>query len=146
MPKVVGKHLLCLHYTADTRLATGAYGILEPDHRDALISEDIDAVLVPGLAFTRRGLRLGRGAGFFDRFLASTEAKRIGVCFSCQIAPWLPIDEWDMRMDAVVCPDEIIYTCLLYTSGLCYGADHPPGRTYRSGAGIGHGGRCPAGF
>ena len=110
LPKVVGKHLLCLHYTADTRLATGAYGILEPDHRDALISEDIDAVLVPGLAFTRRGLRLGRGAGFFDRFLASTEAKRIGVFFSCQIAPWLPIDEWDMRMDAVVCPDEIIYT------------------------------------
>jgi 5-formyltetrahydrofolate cyclo-ligase len=110
LPKVVGKHLLCLRYSPDTRLTPGTYGILEPDHRDALISEDIDAVLVPGLAFSRTGLRLGRGGGYFDRFLVSTAAKRIGVCFSCQIAPWLPADEWDMGMDAVVCPDEIIYT------------------------------------
>jgi 5-formyltetrahydrofolate cyclo-ligase len=65
---------------------------------------EIDLVLVPGLAFTRDGWRLGRGGGFYDRFLAELPARtvKLGVCFEVQIVEALPAEEYDQRVDAVV--------------------------------------------
>ena len=66
--------------------------------------EEVDVILVPGLAFTRGGERLGRGGGFYDRLLASLPARtvRLGVCFECQIVDELPGEAHDMRVDVVV--------------------------------------------
>ncbi|MEP6673273.1 MAG: 5-formyltetrahydrofolate cyclo-ligase [Chthoniobacter sp.] len=65
---------------------------------------DIGAILVPGLAFTKDGHRLGRGGGFYDRYLAALPATthKIGVCFALQLVETLPIEPHDQRMDAVV--------------------------------------------
>jgi 5-formyltetrahydrofolate cyclo-ligase len=63
-------------------------------------------VLVPGVGFDSSGMRLGRGAGFYDRALA--ELRRhgpvyaVGVAFECQVVDSLPSDPWDQRMDAIV--------------------------------------------
>lgn len=64
----------------------------------------LDAVIVPGLAFTRAGDRLGQGGGHFDRFLPRLAAGclRIGVAFREQLVPHLPVEAHDVRLDAVV--------------------------------------------
>lgn len=59
-------------------------------------------VLVPGLAFTRSGDRLGRGGGHYDRFLARYHGIRIGICFRQQLLPNLPMQPHDQLMDWVV--------------------------------------------
>jgi 5-formyltetrahydrofolate cyclo-ligase len=71
---------------------------------DVAIFAPIDLVLVPGIAFTRAGARIGRGAGFFDRFLAHRAARaiKIGIAFSFQIVESLPLERHDVRLDLVV--------------------------------------------
>ncbi len=60
-------------------------------------------VLVPGVAFDASGVRLGRGAGWYDRALAEhPHAIRVGVAFDFQLVPSVPEDAWDVRMHAVV--------------------------------------------
>ena len=65
---------------------------------------DIGLILVPGLAFTRAGQRLGRGGGYYDRFLASLPATtvKLGVCFDLQLVAELPVEPHDQRVDAIV--------------------------------------------
>jgi 5-formyltetrahydrofolate cyclo-ligase len=66
-------------------------------------AEEIAVVLVPGLAFTRDGVRLGRGMGFYDRFLSRyPHALRLGIAFEEQMAMALPTDAWDLPLDAVL--------------------------------------------
>jgi 5,10-methenyltetrahydrofolate synthetase len=77
----------------------------------AVKDDEVRMILVPAVAFTREGVRLGRGAGFYDRFLRSHPfALRVGVGFSEQIAPDLPEDSWDERVDIILTDREIIAT------------------------------------
>lgn len=64
----------------------------------------VDVVVVPGLAFTVAGDRLGQGGGWYDRFLAGvgSDAVTIGVCFGEQLVDRLPIEPHDVRVDHVV--------------------------------------------
>ncbi len=64
--------------------------------------EELDLILVPGVAFTAGGRRLGRGAGYYDRFLATQTAHRIGACFESQLVPDLPVEPHDMPMHRVL--------------------------------------------
>ena len=74
----------------------------------------ICAILVPGLAFTREGVRLGRGVGFYDRYLAKhPEALRIGVAFEDQIAAVIPTESWDENLD-VLLTDQALYSTNSY--------------------------------
>ena len=70
--------------------------------------ETIDLVLAPGLAFDRAGNRLGRGGGFFDRFLPLTRATVAGLCFSCQLIDEVPCSAGDVPVDLVVTELETI--------------------------------------
>lgn len=75
-----------------------------------VLPEEIGAIAVPGLAFTKSGHRLGRGGGYYDRYLASlpTSTMRIGVCFALQIVATLPIEPHDQPMHAVVTEEGLI--------------------------------------
>jgi 5-formyltetrahydrofolate cyclo-ligase len=67
------------------------------------------AALVPGVAFTASGARLGRGQGWYDRFLVHWPGLlRIGVCFRKQLVDQLPEESWDVRMDLIVCEGELV--------------------------------------
>ncbi|MCA9381000.1 hypothetical protein KC678_01940 [Candidatus Dojkabacteria bacterium] len=67
-----------------------------PDYENML-------AIVPGLAFTKDGKRLGRGGGWYDKFFAMHKVKRkIGLCFKEQILKDLPIEEYDVFMDEVI--------------------------------------------
>ncbi len=89
----------------DLEMQVGAFGIMEPrDGLEEVRIEDVDVFLCPGLGFDRKGGRLGRGRGFYDRMLkqAKSDAVKIGVCFPFQIVDDIVMEEHDVRMDGVV--------------------------------------------
>ena len=67
-----------------------------------------EVLLVPGQAFSPRGDRLGRGRGFYDRYLAEFSGLKIGICFNEQIVGELPLEKHDISMNCIV-TDEAIY-------------------------------------
>jgi len=92
-------------------LETGHYGIREPraDCLQVVLPEEIDAVLIPAVAFDRRGYRVGYGGGYYDRFLPKVpRAARIGAVFACQIVPEVPIDRYDVQVERIVTEEGII--------------------------------------
>ena len=72
-------------------------------------------VLVPGVGFDPHGVRLGRGAGFYDRALADLRrcgaVCAVGLAFECQIVPALPMDPWDQRVDCIVTERRAFGSC-----------------------------------
>lgn len=106
VPVVAGTELVAVELPSDhTQLRRGAYGILEPlATAPAVRPEDIHCVLVPGVAFDRRGGRLGFGKGFYDRFLPQLPAitRWYGLAFALQIVPCVPLMPHDIRMHGVI--------------------------------------------
>jgi len=86
------------------RLIRGPYGIREPVTRSCINPKKIDLVVAPGLAFDRRGHRLGRGKGYYDRFLKKMPAKTpcIGLAFDFQILPAIPTTDQDVNVNKVI--------------------------------------------
>lgn len=87
-------------------LVTRRWELREPDPETSLpvALEEIDLLLVPGVAFTRSGRRLGRGGGFYDRLLADPElcAVSFGICFALQVVDNLPTEPHDRPVDRIV--------------------------------------------
>lgn len=87
-------------------LVEGHFGILTP-HPDTIVHIDphtIDTVIVPAVAFDDTGHRIGYGAGFYDRYLAQMrdDVVRIGVCFSAQCIPRVPVQPTDIAVDRLI--------------------------------------------
>ena len=97
---------LCALRHPRTELARGAFGVWEPQaHAQRPVSpRDVDLVIVPGLAFDRRGHRLGHGHGYFDRFLGRIPARipTVGLAFSFQLLDRLPTAPHDCAVHTVL--------------------------------------------
>ncbi len=96
----------------ETGISTGASGLRNPTTGIPMPLEDIDLVVAPGLAFDRKGNRLGRGGAYYDRFLASPNLKA-AVCslaFAEQIVDTVPMDGHDQTVDFIV-TDEGLINC-----------------------------------
>ena len=110
-PRVEGDELV-LHEVSDaSALRPGYRGIPEPPESAPRVAPgEVDAFVVPGLRFDRRGRRLGRGGGHYDRLLARARADaiRIGICYADAVTDELPADAWDEPMDVVVSDREVI--------------------------------------
>jgi 5-formyltetrahydrofolate cyclo-ligase len=66
---------------------------------------NVDLVLVPGLAFTSTGLRLGRGGGIYDRLLSTLNSEKsltMGICYENQIVDSIPVEKHDRPVDLVI--------------------------------------------
>ena len=85
-------------------LVFGAFGILEPQGERPCPAGEIDLVVCPGVAFTADGRRLGRGRGYYDRYLGVPAFRgfRVGVCYAHQLVDDLPVEPHDVRMDRVI--------------------------------------------
>ena len=106
LPKVVdGSTMELRHYTGACDLSLGAYSIMEPSGERFTDFAAIDVAIIPGMAFDSEGHRLGRGKGYYDRFLSQLTSKtyKIGLCFPWQRVDCVPTDENDISMDAVIC-------------------------------------------
>ena len=103
LPKVLDDTTMELRqYTGPQDLSEGAYHIMEPMGAPFKDLSQIDVALIPGLAFDPQGHRLGRGKGYYDRFLTAFTGKTIGVCFDFQKVAEVPVDAHDVAVDRVV--------------------------------------------
>lgn len=92
---------------SDADLQKGAYGILEPATEKTADISHIDALLIPGLAFDKKGGRMGFGKGYYDRLLEKTHAVKIALCYEFQILSSVPTEKHDIPMDFIVTEDRI---------------------------------------
>jgi 5-formyltetrahydrofolate cyclo-ligase len=89
----------------DRDIRTGAFGIREPRPEvDPWPLSRLDLILVPGVAFSVDGLRLGRGKGYYDRLLPQTTGAKCGVAFDEQIEPVIPSEPHDVILDWILTP------------------------------------------
>ncbi|MGB2629802.1 MAG: 5-formyltetrahydrofolate cyclo-ligase [Candidatus Omnitrophota bacterium] len=103
----VSQSIIASELTSIDELVEGPFGIHEPENgpAKAVPLKEIDLIVVPGIAFDRQNMRLGRGKGYFDRFLANEElssSKTIGLAFSFQIVDALPVDAHDRPVHRVI--------------------------------------------
>ena len=103
VPRVEGDIMRFYDYSAD-RMTIGAFGIEEPMGSDEVAPEEIDLIIVPARAFTLSGIRLGRGGGFYDKYMSqpSFRAYKIGIAYKEQIFETLPYDTHDIMVNEVV--------------------------------------------
>jgi len=96
------KGLTARRYTSRDAMTPAVYGILEPGpEAPAILPEKLDLVIVPGLAFSHQGFRIGYGGGYYDRFLASTPATTVGLVYQSFVRD-VPVDPWDRPVDHLV--------------------------------------------
>ncbi len=104
------KHIMIFRQIFDlTTLVNGGYGILEPPSQNNIINiSQINCVIVPGVAFSSKGARLGYGGGYYDSILSYTNCPKIAVAFSGQILDDIPTDETDILMDYIITEKDIL--------------------------------------
>lgn len=89
-------------YTGRDDLVSGAMGIKEPKSRIAVSPDEISAAVIPGIAFDKGGMRIGFGAGYYDRFLEGFKGLKIGLCYDFQVYDSIPHDKHDIPMDVII--------------------------------------------
>ena len=78
-------------------------GFSHPTSVEVVPAASIQLMLIPGIGFSSSGDRLGRGKGFYDRYLQNFKGLKVGVCFDCQLSEAsLPTDGWDIKMDYII--------------------------------------------
>ena len=85
-------------------LHENSFGMFEPADSKKVDSEKIDVFVVPGIAFDKKGHRIGWGKGFYDKFFGAnkTKGKKIGLAFDFQIVEKIPFEQFDVKMDLIV--------------------------------------------
>lgn len=103
VPKVYGDDMKFIYMDDLSQVAQGYAGIPEPV-ADGPVAEDKTAlVLMPGMAFTEKGDRMGYGGGFYDKFLASEpDHPTVALCYAFQMVASLPTEEYDIPVDCVL--------------------------------------------
>lgn len=103
LPCVKGDELEIRNFTNEKDLEIrGKYQIGEPTGPIFDKFQEIDLVIVPGVAFDRQNNRLGRGKAYYDKFLPKTKAYKIALCFDFQMVAAVPIDATDIKMDLII--------------------------------------------
>ena len=101
LPTVVGDDIVPVEVAAGAEMVEGDFHILEPDAPP--YEGDLDLIVVPGMAFDRAGHRLGRGKGYYDRFLAKyPDVQTIGICFDFQLLDSIPTEPHDRPVGEVI--------------------------------------------
>ena len=106
LPRVNGVNLEILPYD-ESRLELGAFHIEEPSGNDTVDVDNSELIIVPAVAYDRRGNRLGRGKGFYDRLLKEANATKIGIAYEFQLYDEIPVEEHDVPVDFVITQTKI---------------------------------------
>ena len=102
LPHIEGDEMQFFAYRGE--LKCGKFGIAEPTCSEPILPAEIDVMILPARAFSASGERLGRGKGFYDKYLSHSDfrAYTIGIGFACQLFDLLPAEAHDRRVDLVV--------------------------------------------
>ena len=104
LPRIEGDRLVPVAYRPGDEVAVTAFGALEPTAGEVVPDDEIDVVVTPGVAFDRRGHRVGYGGGYYDRLFRRLPHRpfRVGVAFAVQVVGEAPNGRADLPVDAVV--------------------------------------------
>ena len=101
LPTVVGDDIIPVELAENVTFAEGDFHIPEPQNHP--YTGDFNLIVVPGMAFDSNGHRLGRGRGYYDRFLAQhSDVHTIGLCFDFQLLPEIPSEPHDRNIDEII--------------------------------------------
>ncbi|MCR5586266.1 MAG: 5-formyltetrahydrofolate cyclo-ligase [Lachnospiraceae bacterium] len=107
VPVVHGSEMIFIQIHDFNEMKESDMGILEPvyDKEKEVIIDENSVMLLPGLAFTEGGLRMGYGGGFYDKYMhkySDVKFMKFGLCYYEQIYDIIPVDENDVRLDALI--------------------------------------------
>ena len=103
LPKTAGRRMDFFKFDSTTPLSEGSFKILEPESEIMLEPDEKTLILMPGVAFSLDGGRIGYGGGYYDIYLEQhSESKKIAVCYEFQIVDELPIEEHDIKPDFII--------------------------------------------
>lgn len=100
LPTIMDNELVPVQITDIADLHEGKFHILEPKNKEFI--GKIDIIVVPGVAFDRCGNRLGRGRGFYDRFLQHQTAETVGIGFNFQLVEKVPTERNDVKLKKII--------------------------------------------
>lgn len=109
IPLCVGPHeMVVKEYKSGDELARGAFGIREPlAEATEITADEFDLAIVPCVACSEDGRRIGHGAGYYDRFLSVSGFNKIALCFEKLLTDDIPLEDTDVYMDGVATEDAI---------------------------------------
>ncbi len=111
LPRCEGEHLE-FYFVVEgwtNAVSASSLGVLEPLEGDVAVPDSQSLILVPAMAYTKTGSRLGRGKGYYDSYLSLYHSiLTMGLCRSYQLVDHIPTESWDMGVSEVLC-DGIIY-------------------------------------
>ena len=107
LPKVEKNNLVFRKIKSLSELEQGNFSVMEPKESCPTVKK-MDVIVVPAIALTREGYRLGYGFGYYDRYLSSKKSKTIALTYSKQVVRSFPHSDHDVRIDCMVTEDEII--------------------------------------
>lgn len=110
LPAIDGSQLRFRRLSSLQSLVKGRWGIFEPPQFSEELNSKPDFIILPGICFDRKGNRLGRGMGYYDRFLKrmGNESLKIGLSFDFQLFERIPAREEDCKVDVIITEREII--------------------------------------
>lgn len=106
------KQMVFRQITSFTQLESVYFGLYEPkeDVTTEVSGQEIDLMIVPGVAFNRQGYRIGFGGGYYDRYLQHFNGQTLSLAFSLQLRDELPIEKHDIPVKAIITEKEL-FTC-----------------------------------
>ncbi|RPH30449.1 MAG: 5-formyltetrahydrofolate cyclo-ligase [Bacteroidales bacterium] len=108
LPIVIGDTLELRAFNGLESLVTSdSFGIQEPKTGELIDPQEVDFAIIPGIAFDKKGNRLGRGKGYYDRLLKQTNAYKVAVGYDFQVIDEVPVSSFDVSVDLVVSPGGI---------------------------------------
>lgn len=104
VPKCIEKGVMqAYHIQSFQDLKTGKYSLSEPmSHCPVVAPEELDLIIVPCLSCNPDGYRIGYGGGFYDRYLASTAAASVVICYQQMMLDEIPLEPFDQKADCVI--------------------------------------------
>jgi len=109
LPVVEGDDLYFRHCNSTIGFQQSTLGIMEPVGDNFTDYNKVDLIIIPGIAFDRRMNRMGRGRGFYDRFLSNLKVPKMGICFDFQLFDGIPNDDKDVKMDFIVSENDFMW-------------------------------------
>lgn len=110
VPKVLDNEIVFSEIDNFNELKPGKFDILEPVEIKEANHNEIDLIIVPGIAFDKKGHRIGYGYGYYDKILKKINCKKIGLVFSLQIVDKIPKEDYDVAVDKVI-TEEMVIDC-----------------------------------
>lgn len=108
VPVVNKKEIFLSNIKSWSELQQGAYGILEPKKEFLRICNNVDLIIVPGIAFDKKGNRIGYGEGYYDKLLKKLNAIKIALAYDFQLLDKIPSEKHDVKIDIIITEKRIL--------------------------------------